>query len=153
MTAVASVTEGLLQIKLKVPAYAVVEMRVRDRCGLEIVSALMEQRPDGRAIILTAYGNIATAVRAVKLGATDYLVKPADPDEVVSILLAPKDRTVDPPEHPISPDRARWEHILNVYKRCDRNVSKTARRLNVHRRSLQRALARHPLHDVARARP
>jgi two-component system, response regulator RegA len=141
-TAAGSVAEGLLQIKLWAPAYAVVEMRLGDQCGLEIISALRQQQPDARAIILTAYGNIATAVSAAKLGAIDYLVKPADPDDVISLLLAAEGCVADVPKHPMSPDRVRWEHIQHIYERCDRNVSKTARRLNMHRRSLQRALAK-----------
>lgn len=139
-----SVTGGLAQIKLKAPKYAVVDMRLDDGCGLVVVSALRQQLPDARAIILTGYGNIATAVRAVKLGAIDYLVKPADADEVVSTLLAPEGCKVGPPKHPMSADRVCWEHIQNVYGQCDCNVSVTARRLNMHRRTLQRVLAKGP---------
>ena len=99
-------------------------------------------RPDARAVVLTGYGNIATAVTAVKLGAIDYLAKPADADDVVKALLAPDEDKPEPPENPMSADRVRWEHIQRVYELCDRNVSETARRLNMHRRTLQRILAK-----------
>jgi two-component system response regulator RegA len=117
-------------------------MRLEDGNGLDVVSALKRQRPDARAIILTGYGNIATAVTAVKVGAVDYLSKPADADDVVAALLAVDGRKADPPENPMSADRVRWEHIQRVYELCGRNVSQTARRLNMHRRTLQRILAK-----------
>ena len=99
-------------------------------------------RPEARAIVLTGYGNIATAVTAVKLGAVDYLAKPADADDVTDALLAPPNDKAPPPENPMSADRVRWEHIQRVYELCNRNVSETARRLNMHRRTLQRILAK-----------
>ena len=142
VTTAVSVADGLAQIKLSAPAYAVVDMRFDDGCGLDVISALKQQRPDARAIILTGYGNIATAVRAVKLGAVDYLAKPADADNVVSALLAPEGRKAEPPRHPMSADRVRWEHIKHVYETCGCNVSETARRLNMHLRTLQRILAK-----------
>lgn len=144
VTTAKSVTNGLAQIRLSAPEYAVVDMRLNDGCGLAVISALRQQRPEARAIILTGYGNIATAVRAVKLGAIDYLAKPADADDVVSALLAPEGCKVEPPKHPMSADRVCWEHIQNVYGQCDCNVSETARRLNMHRRTLQRVLAKGP---------
>jgi two-component system response regulator RegA len=107
-----------------------------------VVSRLKQQRPDARAIILTGYGNIATAVNAVKLGAIDYLSKPVDADEVVAALLAVDGRKPEPPENPMSADRVRWEHIQRIYELCERNVSETARRLSMHRRTLQRILAK-----------
>ena len=97
---------------------------------------------DVRAIVLTGYGNIATAVTAVKLGAIDYLAKPADPDDIVAALARKPEDKAQPPENPMSADRVRWEHIQRVYELCDRNVSETARRLNMHRRTLQRILAK-----------
>ena len=139
-----SVFDGLAQIELSAPEYAVVDMRLDDGCGLDLISALKQQRPDARAIILTGYGNIATAVRAVKLGASDYLTKPMDVDDVVSALLASNGGKAEPPQHPMSAARVRWEHIQNVHEACGRNVSETARRLNMHRRTLQRILTRHP---------
>ena len=137
-----SVADAFDQIQLSAPEYAVVEMRFHDGCGLDVISLLKQQRPDARAIILTGYGNIATAVKAVKLGAVDYLLKPADADDIISALLAPKGGIAKAPSRPMSADRVRWEHIHRVYEVCGRNVSETARRLNMHRRTLQRILTR-----------
>ena len=137
-----SMCDGLAQIQLSAPEYAVVDMRFNDGCGLDVISALKHQRPDARGIILTGYGNIATAVRAVKLGAVDYLTKPVDADAVVSALLAPKGGKAEAPQHPMSPARVRSEHIQQIHEACGRNVSETARRLNMHRRTLQRILTR-----------
>lgn len=137
-----SVEEGLSLINAKPPAYAVVDMRLDDGNGLDVLAALHEMRPEARAVVLTGYGNIATAVTAVKLGAVDYLAKPADADDVCNALLAEPDTKAPPPENPMSADRVRWEHIQRVYELCDRNVSETARRLNMHRRTLQRILAK-----------
>ena len=137
-----SVAEGLLQVERSAPAFAVVDMRLGDGNGLDVISALKVRRPDARAIILTGYGNIATAVTAVKLGAVDYLAKPVDADDVVAALLAQDNKATEPPENPMSADRVRWEHIQRIYELCSRNVSETARRLNMHRRTLQRILAK-----------
>ena len=137
-----SVADGLTQLETSLPAFAVVDMRLEDGNGLDVISALKKRRPDARAIILTGYGNIATAVNAVKLGAVDYLSKPVDADDVVAALLALEGRKPEPPEHPMSADRVRWEHIQRIYELCGRNVSETARRLNMHRRTLQRILAK-----------
>jgi two-component system response regulator RegA len=120
----------------------VVDLRLEDGNGLDVVDALHKKRPDARAVVLTGYGNIATAVTAVKLGAVDYLSKPADADDVINALLATGEGQPAPPENPMSADRVRWEHIQRVYELCDRNVSETARRLNMHRRTLQRILAK-----------
>jgi two-component system response regulator RegA len=137
-----SVADGLLQVEKAAPAFAVVDMRLGDGNGLDVISALKRRRPDARGIILTGYGNIATAVTAVKLGAVDYLAKPVDADDVVAALLAHENSKIEPPENPMSADRVRWEHIQRIYELCDRNVSETARRLNMHRRTLQRILAK-----------
>ena len=142
VTTAGSVAEGLTQLETFSPAFAVVDMRLEDGNGLDVISALKKRRPDSRAIILTGYGNIATAVNAVKLGAVDYLAKPVDADDVVVALLALDGRKVEPPENPMSADRVRWEHIQRIYELCGRNVSETARRLNMHRRTLQRILAK-----------
>jgi two-component system response regulator RegA len=142
VSACGSVAEGLQAIAGSPPAFAVVDMRLGDGNGLDVIMALKQRRPEARAIILTGYGNIATAVNAVKLGAVDYLSKPADADDVVAALLALEGRKADPPEHPMSADRVRWEHIQRIYELCGRNVSETARRLNMHRRTLQRILAK-----------
>jgi two-component system, response regulator RegA len=142
VTTAESVADGLTQLETTSPAFAVVDMRLEDGNGLDVISALKRRRPDARAIILTGYGNIATAVNAVKLGAVDYLSKPVDADDVVAALLALEGRRADPPENPMSADRVRWEHIQRIYELCSRNVSETARRLNMHRRTLQRILAK-----------
>jgi two-component system response regulator RegA len=137
-----SVAEGLALIHTRAPAFAVVDMRLDDGNGLDVVAELARVRPTARTIVLTGYGNIATAVTAVKLGAVDYLAKPADADDVTDALLAPHNEKAPPPENPMSADRVRWEHIQRVYELCNRNVSETARRLNMHRRTLQRILAK-----------
>ena len=142
VTTAESVADGLTQLETTSPAFAVVDMRLEDGNGLDVISALKRRRPDARAIILTGYGNIATAVNAVKLGAVDYLSKPVDADDVVAALLALEGRRAEPPENPMSADRVRWEHIQRIYELCGRNVSETARRLNMHRRTLQRILAK-----------
>ncbi|MCB1473023.1 MAG: ActR/PrrA/RegA family redox response regulator transcription factor [Rhodobiaceae bacterium] len=138
----ATTAEAVAAINAHAPAFAVVDMRLDDGNGLDVVAHLNARRPDARSIILTGYGNIATAVTAVKLGALDYLAKPADADEVCAALLARRDAKAEPPENPMSADRVRWEHIQRIYELCDRNVSETARRLNMHRRTLQRILAK-----------
>lgn len=138
----ASIAEGLARVETRAPAFAVVDMRLGDGNGLDVVEALRQRRPDARTVVLTGYGNIATAVTAVKLGATDYLSKPADADEVMRALVRSNDDRAPPPENPMSADRVRWEHIQRVYELCERNVSETARRLNMHRRTLQRILAK-----------
>jgi two-component system response regulator RegA len=142
VTTAGSVADGLTQLENYSPAFAVVDMRLEDGNGLDVISALKRRRPDARAIILTGYGNIATAVNAVKLGAVDYLSKPIDADDVVAALLTLDGRKAEPPENPMSADRVRWEHIQRIYELCGRNVSETARRLNMHRRTLQRILAK-----------
>ena len=137
-----SVSDGLAEVERAAPAFAVVDMRLGDGSGLDVISALKQRRPDARAIVLTGYGNIATAVNAVKLGAVDYLAKPADADDVVAALLAIEGEKPQLPDHPMSADRVRWEHIQRIYELCGRNVSETARRRNMHRRTLQRILAK-----------
>jgi two-component system response regulator RegA len=140
-TLVGSVNEAIAAVRAHAPAYAVLDMRLEDGSGLKVVEAVREARPDAKIIMLTGYGNIATAVQAVKAGAVDYLSKPADADDVVRALLAKGDAPA-PPENPMSADRVRWEHIQRVYELCNHNVSETARRLNMHRRTLQRILAK-----------
>ena len=137
-----SVREAVAKVTQNAPAFAVVDMRLDDGNGLDVIESIRQRRPDSRAIILTGYGNIATAVTAVKLGAIDYLSKPADPDDIVAALARKPGEKAEPPENPMSADRVRWEHIQRVYELCDRNVSETARRLNMHRRTLQRILAK-----------
>lgn len=142
VTTADSVASGLAAIATTAPAYAVIDMRLEDGNGLDVISELKARRPDARGVILTGYGNIMTAVTAVKLGAFDYLAKPADADEIHAALLAATHDKAEIPEKPMSADRVRWEHIQRIYELCGRNVSETARRLNMHRRTLQRILAK-----------
>jgi two-component system response regulator RegA len=142
VTAVDSVAAGSAAATARPPAYAVVDLRLEDGNGLELVELIRGRRPDARIVVLTGYGAIASAVAAVKIGATDYLAKPADANDVTSALLARDVARPEPPENPMSADRVRWEHIQRIYELCDRNVSETARRLNMHRRTLQRILAK-----------
>jgi two-component system response regulator RegA len=137
-----SVAEGRAKALANPPAYAVVDLRLEDGNGLDVIETLRERRPDCRIVVLTGYGAIATAVAAVKIGAIDYLSKPADANDVTNALLAKGEVMPLPPENPMSADRVRWEHIQRVYEMCDRNVSETARRLSMHRRTLQRILAK-----------
>ena len=137
-----TVEGGKAKAAARPPAYAVVDLRLEDGNGLDVVETIREHRPESRIVVLTGYGAIATAVAAVKAGATDYLSKPADADDIAKALLALGDELPPPPENPMSADRVRWEHIQRVYELCDRNVSETARRLNMHRRTLQRILAK-----------
>ncbi|MEM6886573.1 MAG: ActR/PrrA/RegA family redox response regulator transcription factor [Pseudomonadota bacterium] len=137
-----SIAAGRAIATARPPAFAVVDLRLEDGNGLDVVEVLHAKRPDARVIVLTGYGAIATAVAAVKIGAVDYLSKPADADDIVNALLATTDDLPPPPENPMSADRVRWEHIQRVFELCDRNVSETARRLNMHRRTLQRILAK-----------
>ena len=137
-----SVALGKAIAQSRPPAYAVVDLRLEDGNGLDVVEALRAQRPDCRIVVLTGYGAIATAVAAVKIGAVDYLSKPADANDVMNALLSRTEILPPPPENPMSADRVRWEHIQRVYEQCERNVSETARRLNMHRRTLQRILAK-----------
>lgn len=140
--AVGSVSEAMQHARNNPPAFAVVDLRLEDGDGLDVVKTLHNTREDCRVVMLTGYGNIATAVAAVKSGAVDYLAKPADADDVAKALLAQPDAKPEPPENPMSADRVRWEHIQRVFELCNHNVSETARRLNMHRRTLQRILAK-----------
>ena len=143
ITLVGSVEEAVHAVRAHPPAFAVLDMRLEDGNGLQVVEAIHAQRPDARVIMLTGYGNIATAVAAVKAGAVDSLPKPADADDVARALLAARDGSFPaPPDNPMSADRVRWEHIQRIYELCNHNISETARRLNMHRRTLQRILAK-----------
>jgi two-component system, response regulator RegA len=142
VTPAVSIADARAHLKTRAPAYAIVDMKLGDGNGLEFVPALRAARPDMRVVILTGFGNIATAVAAIKTGAVDYLAKPADPEDIIRALIADAAHPPAPPEEPMSADRVRWEHITRVYEMCDRNVSETARRLKMHRRTLQRILAK-----------
>ena len=138
-----TVAEGISEVRKAPPGFAVVDLRLADGNGLDVIEALHAARPDARVVVLTGYGNIATAVTAVKLGAIDYLAKPADADAVYGALMSESAEARNAlPENPMSADRVRWEHIQRVFELCNRNVSETARRLNMHRRTLQRILAK-----------
>ena len=124
------------------PAFAVIDLRLKDGNGLEVVKKIQESKKESRIVMLTGYGNIPTTVAAIKAGALDYLAKPADAEDVETALLADPSKKADPPENPMSADRAKWEHIHRVFELCNRNVSDTARRLKMHRRTLQRILSK-----------
>jgi two-component system response regulator RegA len=142
-----SVDEGIQVVDRTAPDYALVDLRLEDGNGLEVVQQIREHRPECRVVVLTGYGNIATAVAAVKAGAVDYLSKPADADQIAAALVAQGEELPEPPDNPMSADRVRWEHIQRVYEQCDRNVSETARRLRMHRRTLQRILSKYAPRD------
>ncbi|SFH07077.1 two-component system, response regulator RegA [Palleronia marisminoris] len=142
VTTAESVAEGRAHATHCPPAYAVVDLRLGDGNGLDVVETIRAKREDAKIVVLTGYGAIATAVAAVKIGATDYLSKPADANEITAALLSRGHDLPPPPENPMSADRVKWEHIQRIYEQCDRNVSETARRLSMHRRTLQRILAK-----------
>ena len=137
-----SVAEGLEIVKKTPPNFAVVDLRLEDGNGLDVIKELSKNKSDSRIVMLTGYGNLPTAVAAVKAGAIDYIAKPVDADDVESALLASPESKAKPPENPMSADRVKWEHIHRVFELCNRNVSETARRLKMHRRTLQRILSK-----------
>ena len=137
-----SVKIGIESVKVKKPAFAVVDLRLNDGNGIQVVKEIQINNPESRIVMLTGYGNIPTAVAAIKEGAIDYLAKPADADDVEKALLADPNKKALPPENPMSADRVKWEHIHRVFELCNRNVSETARRLKMHRRTLQRILSK-----------
>jgi len=137
-----SVERGINLVKNSPPAFAVIDLRLTDGSGLDVVKEIRKSKKDSKIIMLTGYGNIPTAVAAVKAGATDYIPKPADADDVENALLASPEKKAIPPENPMSADRVKWEHIHRVFELCNRNVSETARRLKMHRRTLQRILSK-----------
>ena len=138
-----SVKDGIHIVGKNSPAFAILDMKLEDGTGLTLVQELRKKRADCRIVMLTGFGNIATAVAAVKAGALDYLPKPADPDQICAALMQSGNGMPPPPQDPMSADRVRWEHIQRVYEQCSRNVSETARRLRMHRRTLQRILSKH----------
>jgi two-component system response regulator RegA len=142
VTAVGSLSEARIEAARLKPGHAVVDMRLEDGNGLDLVTEMRATNPDVRIVMLTGYGNLATAVAAVKAGAIDYLAKPADPEDIVRALSTEGTARPEAPPEPMSADRVRWEHIQRVYELCERNVSETARRLKMHRRTLQRILAK-----------
>ena len=137
-----SVEEGLRIAESTPTNFALVDLRLEDGSGLEVVKALHKSKKESRIVMLTGYGNLPTAVAAVKAGAIDYIAKPVDADDVEAALLALPESKAKPPENPMSADRVKWEHIHRVFELCNRNVSETARRLKMHRRTLQRILSK-----------
>jgi len=137
-----TVAEGLNIVKVSPPSFACVDLRLEDGNGLDVIKELTRNKKDSRIVMLTGYGNLPTAVAAVKAGAIDYIAKPVDADDVESALLASPESNAKPPENPMSADRVKWEHIHRVFELCNRNVSETARRLKMHRRTLQRILSK-----------
>ena len=137
-----SVEKGINQVKNTPPAFAIVDLRLGDGSGLKVVEEIKKYKKDSRIIMLTGYGNIPTAVEAVKAGAIDYIPKPADADDVENALLAAPNSKATPPKDPMSADRVKWEHINRIFELCNRNVSETARKLKMHRRTLQRILSK-----------
>ena len=142
VTQAESVEKGKNSVTLNKPAFAVVDLRLGDGNGLEVVKIIQSSNINSRIIMLTGYGNIPTAVAAIKEGAIDYLSKPADADDIEKALLADPNTKPQPPENPMSADRVKWEHIHRVFELCNRNVSETARKLKMHRRTLQRILSK-----------
>ena len=142
VTQAESVQKGISLVKNEPPAFAVVDLRLGDGSGLEIIKEIQKIKKDSRVVMLTGYGNIPTAVAAVKAGAIDYIPKPADADDVENALLALPESKATPPQNPMSADRVKWEHIHRIFELCNRNVSETARRLKMHRRTLQRILSK-----------
>jgi len=136
-------SETIERIKNKNFDYAIVDMRLDDGSGLELIKLIKEINPNTKSLLLTGYGNIATAVAAIKSGAIDYLPKPAEIDQIYDALTSSKEILPPPPKNPMTADRIRWEHIQRVFIQCSRNVSETARRLRMHRRTLQRILNKH----------
>ena len=138
-----TVSEGLKIVKNSPhPSFALVDLRLEDGSGLDVVQELSKNNKDCRIVMLTGYGNLPTAVAAIKAGAIDYMAKPVDADDVEAALLASPESKAKPPENPMSADRVKWEHIHRVFELCNRNVSETARRLKMHRRTLQRILSK-----------
>ena len=142
VTQAEGVKKGIDSLKITKPAFAVIDLRLNDGNGLEVVKEIQSSNNNSRIIMLTGYGNIPTAVAAIKHGAIDYLAKPADADDVEKALLADPKSKAQPPENPMTADRVKWEHIHRVFELCNRNVSETARRLKMHRRTLQRILSK-----------
>jgi len=137
-----TVENAIKSVKASPPKFALVDLRLEDGNGLDVVQEINKLRKDSRIVMLTGYGNLPTAVAAVKAGAIDYMAKPVDADDVESALLAAPHSMAEPPQNPMSADRVKWEHIHRVFELCNRNVSETARRLKMHRRTLQRILSK-----------
>ncbi|MBX3457079.1 MAG: response regulator transcription factor [Candidatus Paracaedibacteraceae bacterium] len=143
VTLAGSLDEARIQLADQSFDYAVVDMKLGDGYGLDLVEGIKSANQNARIVMLTGYGNIATAVAAIKYGAVDYLTKPADADLIHNALKQNKGADLSLSDELMSPDRVKWEHIQRVFSECGNNVSETARRLKMHRRTLQRILAKH----------
>ena len=146
VTTAHNVDDGLELARKEPPEFAVIDLRMPGKSGLEMVSELKQLDEHTRIVVLTGYASIATAVEAIKLGAIHYLAKPADADDIAAAFYR-EDGDKDTPirSKPLSVGQVEWEHIHKVLTECDGNVSETARRLNMHRRTLQRKLAKYPV--------
>ena len=142
-TPASTLLEATRAIDRKRFTHAIIDLKLEDDNGLDIVATLQKKQPQCRIVMLTGFGNIVTAVAAVKAGALDYLPKPADPDAIYDALMHKGWTLPPPPDDPMSIARLRWEHIQRIYEQCGHNVSETARRLKLHRRTLQRILSKH----------
>jgi len=142
VTQAESVKSAIQKARETKPAFAVIDLRLGDGNGLEVVNEIRKSKKESRIVMLTGYGNIPTAVAAIKAGAIDYLAKPANAEDIETALLADPSKKAYPPKDPMSADRIKWEHIHRVFELCNRNVSETARRLKMHRRTLQRILSK-----------
>jgi two-component system response regulator RegA len=130
------------------PEYAIIDLSMPGESGLNLISQLKKIDAHTRMVVLTGYASVATAVEAIKLGAIHYLAKPADADEILNSFHRDEgDSKVPIPVRPLSVARLEWEHIQKVLAECDGNISETARRLNMHRRTLQRKLNKRPVKD------
>jgi two-component system response regulator RegA len=127
------------------PEFAVVDLKMTEESGLLLVQKLHQLDPATRIVVLTGYASISTAIEAIKLGATHYLAKPANADQVVAAFFKDEGNTEAPvSSQPLSVDRLEWEHLQRVLTEHQGNISATARALNMHRRTLQRKLIKHP---------
>ena len=152
VTAAADVAAALTAAQLQPPEFAVVDLKMPGDSGLVLIEKLIELDPNTRIVMLTGYASIATAIEAIKLGATHYLAKPVDADEVVAALNKVEgDSSLYVSDSPLSVDRLEWEHIQRVLAEHDGNVSATARALKMHRRTLQRKLNKKPAKECASA--
>jgi two-component system response regulator RegA len=144
---------ALALVREHAPDFAVLDLKLGAESGLALIPQLLAARAQLRILLLTGYASIATAVEAIKRGAHDYLAKPVDADQVVQALLgvAAEESDATPTLHTPALKRLEWEHIQRVLAECDNNISEAARRLGLHRRTLQRKLSKRPVREVGSA--
>lgn len=145
----AGVREAVHSLENELPDLAIIDLRLEDGSGLSVIEALKQKEAPTRSLMLTSYGDIPTAVAAVLGGAIDYMAKPATADEIFYALMTRGDEHAPPPQKTFPPEAARREHIQQIYRQADGNVSKAARLLKMHRRTLQRTLKRHGMTNEA----